>query len=102
MMSLFTLVFIAVTFLFALAASWALVVPFFSSEGVDSIFSEEDSISTELVERKERIMEALEDLEQDIAGGKISELDYERNKAELTAEAAKCLAEIDKATQDES
>ncbi len=53
------------------------------------------SPAAHLEERKARIYEGLRDLQFEYRVGKLSEEDYQRTKAELQADLARVLAEID-------
>jgi len=99
MISLYTLVAIAFTFFLALAASWAVLVPFFSAEEVSARSLETgDTQMAGLLARKETIFGNIVELEHDYLVNKIDKEVYQSNKELLTKEAAECLAEIDKAT----
>ncbi|MCB0323709.1 MAG: hypothetical protein KDD69_09060 [Bdellovibrionales bacterium] len=94
-MSLLQLIFIAVTFLLALVASWGLLMPFFRSE--EPLLAGDSEVQLlDLVQRRERLLQALEDLEHEHSLGKVSAEAYEQTKAELTRETAECLAAFDR------
>ena len=91
-----SLVLIAVTFFLALIISWALVVPFFQTPAELSGLAEGDQALHDALERKERIFQSLEELEQEFMSEKLSPEAYERSKAELREEAIRCLALLDR------
>ena len=87
---------IAFTFLLALIASWALVLPFFQKEEEVALDqSDQRAKESELLQRKEMALQRLEELEQDYLAEKLSDSDYQQSKLELTDEAARCLVELD-------
>ena len=78
---------------FALFASWFLLLPFFKTvqELGDGIQGELRELSL----KKEMLMNALEDLENDKLSGILAEDQYQASKKELLAETAQCLSKID-------
>ncbi len=95
-MELAELVATAVSFLFSLAISWALMAPFFAKEEEGNAGEESRELEKEsLLRRKDMLFESLEDLELERAGGKIDENHYESSKAELTKQTSDCLSSLD-------
>ena len=92
-MSFASLIVAAVTFLFALLASWALLMPFFKEEVLRE--EQEDPELLDLLARKDLALQALEDLERDFLLRRIPENDYARSKAELVDDAALYVAKIE-------
>jgi hypothetical protein len=87
-MMLEPLILLAVTFLFALVASWALLVPFFEPQKfATGVGGEEDELR-DLAERQEIALQALAELETDYLAGKLGQDDYQKSKAELVRDAA--------------
>ncbi len=95
-MPIISIVFLAVTFLFALGVSWALVAPFFSGAGAAG--EPADRVS-DLQERRESLFRSLEDLDEELRGAKITPEAYEEAKSELMADLAQCLAMLEGAEQ---
>lgn len=96
-MTVDALVVLAVSFLCALAVSWGIVLPFFQKQvqpGAGA--AEREQQLMDAAARKERIVQALEDLEQDHISQKITDEDYRLSKAELTAEAVQAYSECDR------
>ena len=91
-MSVFSIVCLAVTLLFSLAASWALVLPFFQPES-EQINSSQDPVA-ELMSRKEQLLESIEELEFEFSTSKIAESDYRQARKELTQQAAECVQKL--------
>ena len=89
-MTIVSLIFLAVSFLLALAMSWALLVPFFEGVGERENANERD----ELLMQKETLLDALEDLEQDYRSSKLSNEDYGDSKNELLAQTGEVLAKL--------
>jgi len=85
------IIFVA-SLLFAFFASWFLLVPFFRPEEVldDDTLGEMKELSL----KKEMLMNALEDLENDKFSGVLTGEQYESSKKELLAETAQCLSAI--------
>jgi len=90
-MPILAIIFLAISFLLALAVSWAILIPFFESA---SPAPASDSAS-ELLIKKDVLLDALEDLEQDFHAAKLEERDYEDAKKELTSEAGAVLSQIE-------
>ncbi len=91
-MSLLSVIALAVSFLFALAASWALLLPFF--ESADTVTEVADRRG-ELLLKRETVLDALEDLEDDHRLGKVSDAEYQESRVELTAQAAQILENLE-------
>ena len=99
-MSVFSVVLLAVTFFAALAVSWALLLPIFREPEDNKIDEQENQIARmTLLERKEILLQALEELEQDLAAARVTSSDYEKTKAELTRDLAQSLSQIDALTE---
>lgn len=98
-MTVESLVVLAITFFLALISSWALVVPFFQTNDKLQGMAEPEQLFQDVVERKERILQALEELEQEFLSEKLSEEDYQQTKTELTDEAVQCLKTLDRLKQ---
>ena len=90
-MTLVSLIALALSFFMAMFASWTLLLPFFDSE---EAVVQPDNQSVDLKLKKESLLDALEDLEQDHTSGKVSNEDYQSSKAELTAEAALVISSL--------
>lgn len=90
-MSILAIIFLAVSFLLALAVSWAILLPFFETETTVG----HASPIGELLMKKEALLDALEDLEQDYHAAKLGETDYEDAKRELTSQAGEVFSKID-------
>ncbi len=84
-MTLVSLIALALSFFMAMVASWTLLLPFFDGDNAEA---KADNQTVDLKLKKESLLDALEDLEQDHTSGKVSSEDYQSSKAELTAEAA--------------
>ncbi len=97
----YSLIPLALSFLFALLVSWGVVLPFFQKGGERRGISAEDQSLADMRQRKERLMQALEELEQEHLGGRLSDEEYQLTRAELTQEAAQCLAQLDQSQLDE-
>ncbi len=97
-----SLIALAVTFSAALLVSWTLLVPFFSNEADDELDARDGDLNTtvqlsELQRRKDNAIAALEELEHELASGKIAEEEYTLSKAELTREAAQYIKRLEDA-----
>jgi len=96
-MTIVSLVLLILTFLASLVASWLLLLPFFDEEyGPDDVRIERRIVAGDLLQKREFIFQALEELEIDLRSGRIDEYAYQRAKEELSAEAAMQLDKIDK------
>ncbi len=95
-MAIASLVMLAVSLFFALIISWAIVLPFFQQAENQRGVAEHVQIVRDAIERKERVLQALEDLEQEYLSEKLSEEDYQQSKAELTHEAMACVEIVDR------
>ena len=80
-MTLGALIAIALSFFLALFASWALLLPFFESESPEG--ARGGDRKRDLVLKRDFMLDALEDLEQDFRSQKITENDYQEAKQEL-------------------
>lgn len=96
MMTIQTLIAIALSFSIALVISWALVLPFFQSTAKRRGVAEKDQLLIDALDRKERVIQALEDLEQDFLAKKLSDEDYRQSKSELVEEAVASVALIER------
>jgi hypothetical protein len=96
-----SLVALAVTFSAALLVSWTLLLPFFSNEENEAEETDGELNAAvqfnELHRRRENTFAALEELENELSSGKISQEEYELSKAELTRDAAQYLQQIEDA-----
>jgi hypothetical protein len=102
--SLSEIILLAGTFVLALGVSWMLIAPFFSSHlSPDEVNAAEGGDlqldRAMLLRRKEMLLEALEDLEQERRSGKIETAEYQTSRAELQQSTAACLAELDALAQ---
>lgn len=103
-MEVFQLVAVALSFMVALTCSWAVLKPFFDEES-RLAFERENGAAAEmrrteeLVLRKERLFDELEDLEADHLTARVAESDYRSARSELDAEAASVMTELDTLTQ---
>lgn len=93
-MSIFSIIAMALSFAIALLCSWALLIPFFSSNEHPERETSED-MRRELLAKEESILQALEDVEQDYSLGKLTETDYNASRAELTEDAGSVLTQLD-------
>jgi len=91
-MNLFSLIALALSFFLAMLASWALLLPFFEGEEVASAGGERRN---DLLLKKETVLDALEDLNEDHQSGKISDTQFAESKRELTAQAAEILRDLE-------
>jgi t-SNARE complex subunit (syntaxin) len=66
----------------------------------DSLFFEEDDPLTELINRKDTVLQAIKDLEFDYQVGKIDDEDFERLNAQLRRQALGLLKQIEKIAPD--
>ena len=82
------------SFSLALITSWAILKPLLDSRREDPSESAEQGTLRSLVDRKERALRALKDLELDHGMGKLNDDDYVRAKGALSMEAATLLEEI--------
>ena len=90
-MTLVSLIALALSFFMAMVASWTLLLPFFDGDNAEA---KADNQTVDLKLKKESLLDALEDLEQDHTSGKVSSEDYQSSKAELTAEAALVISSL--------
>ena len=79
----------------ALVASWALLLPFFQKQALGVRDTVEVERAREVSQKKEIALTALEDLEQDYLLHRVTEDGYQKTRAELMADAAVCVAELD-------
>ena len=95
-MSIISIVMLALTFLASLVASWLLLIPFFEERESSRGYQFEGiAAAGDLLQRRELLFEALEELEFDLRSSRIDQEAYQLAKAELSAEAAKQLEKID-------
>ena len=83
-----------VAILLSTIVAWFILRPHFvasASEEVDFALNAEDT----LLEKKDRYLQMLRDLELDYATSKLSTADYELTKHELSLEMAKIIQELD-------
>jgi hypothetical protein len=99
-MELVNIIFLAMSFALALGASWVLLIPFFEEASTTRISgSDREMRFADLVEKKEKALSALEDLEQDRISDLVADDVYEESKVELQREAASCIAQLDAMSQ---
>ena len=100
-MEVFQLVAVALSFMVALTCSWAVLKPFFDDESRlaldrDALTFADLKRAEELVLRKERVFEELEDLEVDHLSARVAADDYALARRELDAEAVTVMSELDR------
>lgn len=89
---------IAFSFLFALVCSWVMLLPFFEERVPDVVAPGDQPARDALEIRKEQALSELEELEMDRLGGKITDADYQQSRAELTADAAAILQQLEQSS----
>ena len=94
-MALGSLIAVALSFFLALLASWSLLLPFFESPSTSSGQGANGGEKNSLILKRDLMLDALEDLEQDFRARKISESDYRDAERELVAEAGEIFAKLD-------
>ena len=96
-MNLLSLIALAMSFLLAMIASWALLLPFFEAEESSSAVPSADETRADLLLKKESVLDALEDLQSDHRNEKITDAQFAESKSELTAQAAEILRQLEPA-----
>lgn len=97
-MDLNQVIMLVTSLLFALGASWFLLMPFFKTEV--TALDDSRGATKELLLQKESLLNALEDLESDKLSGVVTEEHYEISKKELLAETASCVKMLERDTQE--
>jgi hypothetical protein len=83
-----------ITFVLAILTSWCLLKPFFSDEKLNVIGNNR---LADLMQKKNLLLRAYQDLEAEYASEKLNADDYQNNKSALKREIANCLALIEQA-----
>ena len=88
---------VAMVALLVLAAGVVALVgqPFLRPSAALEVGSDGEQARRELLERRDATLAALQELEQDRAAGRLTETDFERERATLRAEAATLLRSLD-------
>ena len=96
-MTLTVLIFAALSFFLALVCSWAILLPFFETadHAAENLPNPQAESLAELRIRKETMLDALEDLENDYLTKRVDDEDYAEAKNELTIEASAVLSSME-------